>query len=331
MGIDQATDEQASVLADQDLTTGESIERPVFKKRRGRKRIGGTDVASDDGSGCLPDPDEHNESIKSWSESIRSSTDLTHNPTVTTEINSDDLRKFMTFMIDRAGKTAVSVINTCAMDDSPYWRMLFECGLADAISEEPQMESEFLGRMISKPGLPHAWKLVDYYLTRMPQERKEKLFCEAALRKRDHLSGACFYGASFMNACGAHIMNVLRVMIEHGMPIQPLIERNFSELERATLLGHKPFIAQLAKAGAYFPDDLIRSVYVRAAKCNRDVEIIAMLMTEGQMPLSRFMAPKLITQASKEARAFLDAVALRLERIPESEADPEEEDAAEAV
>lgn len=349
MHVDEATGDQTGsvkghIQVTQDEPIGVSEAPSAEVKKRGRKKA--VDAVQNDEvslpqtpqdqeikckSPCLPDPREHNESMKSWSESISSSYDKSHNPLASTEILSAELRQFMTFIVDRAGKSAVSIINTCAMDDHPYWRMMFECGMADAISEDQQMETEFLERMVSKPGLPHAWKLVDYYLTRMPEERKQKLFCETALRKRDHPASACFYEASFMNSCGGHIMNVLKVMIEHGMPIQPLIDRNFNELERATLLGHKPFIAQLAKAGAHFPDELIRSVYVRAAKCNRDVDIIAMLITEGQMPLSRFLTPKLLAQASKEAKTFLDTVSLRLGRIPESETDPEEEDAAEAL
>lgn len=247
-------------------------------------------------------------------------------PAAIASSSSPEIFDFVKFIVDRAGKSAVSIINTCAMDDSPYWRFMFEAGMADAISEDPVLEDEFLGRMCSKPGLPHAWKLMDAYLHGMPLERKKRLFSAIGLRKRGHHFSICFYGSSFMTLCGAHLLQVLKVMISHGLPMQPLIDRNVAEIERAALLGHVEFLKTIVSSKAKLPDELFKSIMRRESEDGREIAILSMLLDECDVDIEHLMSQKMLSEASPKVRSYLHARHVRLQRVPETEMDPEEED-----
>lgn len=240
---------------------------------------------------------------------------------------SPQIYDFLKFIVNRAGKSAVAIVNTCAMDNSPYWRAMFEVGMADAISEDPALESEFLGRMCEKPGLPYAHKLMDAYLREMPMDRKEKLFSIPGLKKRGHHFSICFYNASFQNSCGNHLLNVLKVMIEHGLPLQPILDRNYADIERAALLGHVDFLKTITQTGAKLPDALLQSILQRSSEVNdgRDVEVLNILLDQCGVELDQVLGEKVISFAGKTARSYLNARRVRAQRIPETELDPEEE------
>lgn len=238
---------------------------------------------------------------------------------------------FFKFIVDRAGKSAVSIVNSCAMDDSPYWRAMFEVGMVDAISEDPLLEAEFLGRMCAKPGLPHAHKLVDAYFKGMPADRKEKLFSIPGLKKRGHYFSVCFYGASFNNSCGAHLLNVLKVMISHGMPLQLIMDRNYAELERAALLGHVEFLRAVAQPGIRFPDELLQAIVQRTAKDGKDIEMLSMMIDVCGISIDQMLGGKVIELATLRARSYLNARRVRARRVPETLVDPEDEDFLETM
>lgn len=244
---------------------------------------------------------------------------------------SHEIYEFVRFIVDRTGRSAVSIVNTCAMDDSPYWRPMFEAGMADAISEDPQLENEFLGRMCAKPGLPHAWKLMDAYLQGMPQERKEKLFSIQGLKKRGHHFSVCFYNASFKTSCGMHLLKVLNVMIAHGLPLQPLIDRNLDEVERAAMLGYTDFLKAITSTGAKLPDEMFKSIMVRSHKDGRDIEILSMLIDQCKVSVDHLLSTKVISEAKPRTRSYLQARSVRQRRIPETAVSAEEEDNLENV
>ncbi len=244
------------------------------------------------------------------------------------ELVSKEIHAFVKFIVDRTGKSAVSIINTCAMDDSPYWRPMFEAGMADAISEDPALENEFLGRMCAKPGLPHASKLIDAYLQGMPSDRKEKLFSITGIKKRGHHFSVCFYGASFKNSCGTHLLEVLKVMIVHGLPLQTLIDRNQAEVERAIFLRHTDFLKTITATGAKIPDEIIKSIMQRGQKDKdgRDIELISMLIDDCGVSVEHLMSVKFSEDARPSVRSYLQSRRVRGKRIPETVIDPEEED-----
>jgi hypothetical protein len=245
---------------------------------------------------------------------------------------SPEINQFVKFIVDRAGKSAVSIVNTCAMDDSPYWRTMFEMGMADAISEDPDLEKEFLGRMCEKPGLPHSHKIVEAYFQGMPADRKEKLFSVNGLKKRGHYFSVCFYGASFKTTCGMHLLQVLKVIMAHGVSMQTLIDRNCSEVERAALLGHTEFLKTITSTGAKIPDDVIKAILQRGQSDGRDIEILSMLIDECNVGIDQLIASKFMEEARSPVKAFLQARRVRMGRIPESvNVDAEEEEMAETT
>lgn len=231
--------------------------------------------------------------------------------------------QFAKFAVDSATRCAVEMVTACAVDGRPFWEVLFEQGMADAISEDLQIESDFLGRLCSQPGLPFAAVIVKAYLEQMPEDRKAKLFNPAALKKKGHPFGACFYGASFMTPCGANLLAVLKVLIADGLSLQPLIERNYNEVERATALCNRPFLAAITAGGGVLDDDIIRAVMTRSGK---QVEAVSMLIDDCHVPIEKLMLPKLMTAAKPETRAYLNARAVRERRVPECARDPEDDD-----
>jgi hypothetical protein len=220
---------------------------------------------------------------------------------------SPEIYDFVKFIVDRAGKSAVSIVNTCAMDDSPYWRVMFEMGMADAISEDIALENEFLSRMCEKPGLPHAHKLMDAYFQGMPADRKEKLFSVAGLKKRGHHFSVCFYGASFNTSCGTHLLQVLKVIMAHGVSLQTLIDRNCAEVERAALLGHTEFLKTITSTGAKIPDEVFKSIIQRGQSDGRDIEILSLLIDECGVDIDYLLGSKFIAEARPKTRSYLQA------------------------
>lgn len=238
-----------------------------------------------------------------------------------------DIESFAKFIVDRAGKTAVSIISTCAMDDNPYWKLMFKMGMADAISEDASLEDEFFARMYAKPGLPHAHKIMDAYLKGMPADRRKKLFSMSGMKKRGRHFPLFFHEASFNTFDGSHILKTLKVLISHGLLIQEIMDQNIHDIERAAVFGHSEFLKTLTETGSKIPLPLISGAVKRIKEPEKLNAVLALMIDECGISLEEVIEnAEIYGNMDEKTRSYLNARLIRKNKICEGVMDPEEED-----
>lgn len=230
------------------------------------------------------------------------------------------------YIVDRATKSALDVVSTCAADGCQKWRLFFDAGLADAIAEDTETESDFFQRLCGKFGLPHSACIIDTYLSQLPSERVKKLFEISNLKRKAHPANMAFYGASFISVSGGYFLDILRVFVKHGLTpdrLDIVASRCFPELERACNLGHMGFIRTIIPMLTHFPEELAQSIVSRSAQADN---VIALLVNKCDVPISVFTDPKVMISAKPEVSLFITALDARSRREPERELTTVEEE-----
>lgn len=220
------------------------------------------------------------------------------------------------FVVDRATQAALEVVTSCAVDGNPLWELFFEQGLADAISEDAELEAQFFERLCKTRGLPHSAPIVDAYLTSMPAERRNALMEAASLKRKAHPVNLAFYGASFNTAEGGYFLEVFKVFLKHGLTPEKMdiiANRCFDELERACNLGNERFMRVVIPMLAKLPEELVQRIVSRSARAE---EVIAVLTKHCSVPISVFTDPKVLVAARAPVAEYIIAVEARCRREP---------------
>jgi hypothetical protein len=221
----------------------------------------------------------------------------------------------LSYMVEHTPSAAVMVAIQCARDGATHFRELFSAGLGWKLRTDETLEAEFLNVLCKEEGLAYAAPVVECYLDGLDEYDLKRLLTGNPLKKKGHPANACFYGASFTTGSGPHFLDVLDVLIEHGLDLNILSVRNCAELERAASLCHREFLRLVVPKIQSLPEEVVRCVLVKSMK---PAESISILVDECGVPLERFLSPKLIAEAQPAARDYVHARAGRQERIPES-------------
>lgn len=223
---------------------------------------------------------------------------------------------FAKFVVDNATRSALDVVSACAVDGAPYWELLFSQGLADAISEDQEFESEFFQRLCAKRGLPYSARIVDTYLQQMPDDRRKRFLDVAALKRKAHPINQVFYGASFMNPSGQYMLDVFKVFVKHGLTpekVDVVAARCFDDLERTCNLVHEDFMTTVVPMLTRFPEELAQRIVSRSAQAPR---VISILVTQCGVSITTFSDPKIMVMARPDVQAYISAMEARLQREP---------------
>lgn len=219
------------------------------------------------------------------------------------------------FVVNRATKAALEAVCSCAVDGTPEWKVFFEEGLADAISEETELETEFFARLTER-GLPYTAQIIDAYLTGMRPERLKKLMDVAALKRKAHPANLAFYGATFKTPSGAYMLEVFKVFLKHGLNsdmVDIVVNRCFDDMERACALAHEPFMMTVVPMITKLPDELVQSIVSRSGQAEN---VIAILVNKCGIPVSTFTDPKILAVAKPQVAEYIIAIDARSRREP---------------
>lgn len=218
------------------------------------------------------------------------------------------------FIVDRATKSAIEAVLTCAMDNSPYWKDFFEQGLADAIAEENAYEYMFFEKLCGGIGLPYSADIIDGYLSTLPSHHLERFLSES-LKRKSHPASKAFISATCDTVEGRHFLRIVEVFFKHGMCMDPIGSRLVVDLERAVCDGNKAFMSVVIPKFSVVPSSLLCTVM---AKAQDPALIVNMLMEICAIPLEAFTDPKILAEAQPRARDYVAGlIARRAEREPE--------------
>lgn len=233
---------------------------------------------------------------------------------VTQASGTDKTATFVKFIVDRATKSAIEGVLTCAMDNAPYWRIFFEQGLADAIAEENALEYMFFEKLCGGIGLPYSADIIEGYLQTLPAHHLEKFLCES-LKRKSHPAAKAFIGATQDTVQGRHFLRIIEVFFKYGMCLDPIGARLVMDLERAVCEGNKAFMEAVIPQFSSLPVPLLCTVMAKAPDPARIVNI---LVEVCGIPLETFSDPKILAEAQPRARDYvLGLMARRAEREPE--------------
>lgn len=223
------------------------------------------------------------------------------------------------FIVDRATRTAVEVVSTCAADGCQRWRLFFAQGLADAISEDTELEADFFQRLCGGRGLPYSAEIIEKYFVDMPEDRLKKFMDPTSLKRKAHPANLAFYGASFINKSGEYFMDIFKVFVKYGLvgeKVDIVANRCFDELERACNLGNEAFMITIIPMLTHLPEELTQKIVSRSAQAE---VVIDLLVNKCHVPISVFMEPKILISAKPAVAEYIVAIDARSRREPERE------------
>ena len=229
------------------------------------------------------------------------------------------------FVIDRTPKTAMEVVLTCASDGNETWKLFFQEGMADAISEDKELENEFFQRLCSKRGLPHSATIIDAYLSQMPKARRESLMDISNLKRKQHPVNLSFYCSTFSTQEGEYYLDVFKVFFKHGLTADKLdivVNRCFDELVRGCQLGNSKFIEAVIPQLKEIPEALLQNIVSRS---NIAEEVISIFVNKCNVPIEKFADHRILVSAKPEVAQYISAAVARSTRIPERTFSPQED------
>ena len=220
----------------------------------------------------------------------------------------------MRFFVDRATKASIEAVHSCAVDNSPIWKMLFEQGLSDAIAEESSYENMFFEKLCGGLGLPYSWAIIDGYLSTLSPVYLNKFLSES-LKRKSHPAAKAFIGATAETPAGAHFIKILDVFHKHGMCFDSIGARLYSELERAVCEGNKQFICSVIPKFNELPQELLFAIMT---KSEAPEVVISILIEDCLIPVDFFTGPKILAESKDAARDYVvGLIARSAERQPE--------------
>jgi hypothetical protein len=229
------------------------------------------------------------------------------------------------FVVKHAPRAAIEIAHACARTGEVHYGPLFDAGLAERLAADPDLEQAFLDPLCKDVEMIDAAPIVRSYFERIDVTRKMLLLTGPALKKKAHPANACFYGASFATGGGEGFLRTLSVLIDHGLDLETLSVRNSVELERAASVGHREFVELVVPRLLSVSDEVLRCV---VTKSDRPAESISILVDGCRVPISRFLAPRIMQVARADAREYIHARLGREDRI--AEAIPESQTAIES-
>lgn len=229
----------------------------------------------------------------------------------TSLVNASDVLRFF---VDRATKASIEAVHSCAVDNSPVWKMLFEQGLSDAIAEELSYENMFFEKLCGGLGLPYSWAIIDGYLSTLSPVYLSKFLSES-LKRKSHPAAKAFIGATSATPAGAHFIKILDVFHKHGMCFDSIGTRLYSELERAVCEGNKQFICGVIPKFNALPQELLFAIMT---KSEVPEVVISILIENCAIPVDSFTDSKILAESKDAARDYVVGLMARTaQREPE--------------
>lgn len=226
------------------------------------------------------------------------------------------------FVVDRATQSAIDVITSCAMDGHENWKLFFQEGLADAISEDPELEAIFFSKLCAARGLPYSAQIMDAYLSMIPPYRLEKLFDNVALKKKAHPVNVCLYSGSFNTKEGEYFLDIFKVFIKRGLTPEKMCivaSRCSDELERACHVGNIAFMKTIFPNISKIPEELLQNIVSRPSNSE---DVIYTMVNECGVDIEVFKDPKILVSAIPKISQFIFALDARINRaeprVPEN-------------
>lgn len=222
-------------------------------------------------------------------------------PVPTNGLSPDMTADFCKFVVDRATKSAIEAVMSCARDNAPYWRMFFDQGLADAIAEETAFEFLFFDKLCGGVGLPYSADIIDGYLSTLPAHYLERFLADS-LKRKAHPASKAFVGATHNTVEGKHFLRIVEVFFKYGLCIDPIGTRLNADLERAVCDGNEAFIASVIPHFTVIPTPLLGAIMNKASDPAR---IVNMLVEHCGVSLEAFSDPKILAEAKPCARDYV--------------------------
>lgn len=238
-------------------------------------------------------------------------------------LRQDMTADFCKFVVDRATKSAIEAVMSCARDNAPYWRMFFDQGLADAIAEETTFEMMFFEKLCGGVGLPYSADIIDGYLSTLPVHYLER-FLTDSLKRKSHPAAKAFVGATYNTVEGKHFLRIVEVFFKYGLCVDPIGTRLNADLERAVCDGNEAFIASVIPHFTVIPMSLLGAIMNKASNPAR---IVNLLVEHCGVSLEAFSDPKVLAEAKPCARDYVIGLQnLRASREPEQIIERRDED-----
>lgn len=220
-----------------------------------------------------------------------------------TDLTSD----YVKFVVDRATKSAIEAVMSCACDNAPYWRMFFDQGLADAIAEESSFEFLFFEKLCGGIGLPYSAEIIDGYLSTLPKHHLDRFLLDS-LKRKSHPAAKAFVGATYNTVEGGHFLRIVEVFFKHGLCIDPIGTRLTADLERAVCEGNEAFISSVIPRFTAIPTPLLGAIM---SKADNPARIVNLLVEICGVSLEAFSEPKILAEAKPCARDYVIGLQIR--------------------
>lgn len=218
------------------------------------------------------------------------------------------------YSILKAPDGCLDVVLACAEDGQPHAQVLLRHGLIEAIAQDPRLERR-LWRSLCIEALPvHGLAIVKDYLVGLSPAHHERLFAASALQDKHHPANHLFSQASFKTTKGALALALLDTFVAaglHGERLQALALRRHQDVRRACSLGNSVFLVFILRHLQPIPIKLLICVVENET---HSPELIAALLTSGQMALEDFLNPKVRRFASPAVMAMISALEARATR-----------------
>lgn len=221
------------------------------------------------------------------------------------------------FTINRATKASLELITTCAVDGDPTWKLFFQEGMADALSEDKELENEFFVKLCDTRGLPYSAEIIDAYMAQMPADRRDALMEATNLKKKRHPVNMSFYKSTFKGKEGEYFLDVFMVFFKYGLDSEKLdivVSRCFDDLERACTVGNDKFIESVIPKLASIPEELLQRIVSRSHMAE---EVITTFVKKCNVPIETFTDSRIMVHARPEVAQFITAFHARNNRLSE--------------